>query len=117
MGITAKSVTEKSDSSVDEILKQAQPSKGGGFKSVLGAIGRGALNIAFPGLGGALGVGGGIASRLLGSAMPGIGAETTQYLALQRQMQQEQVAFELASTLLKIKGDTTMTAIRNMNVK
>jgi hypothetical protein len=115
MGVTTKSATEKSDINIDEILKQAQPSKGGGFKSVLGAIGRGALNIAFPGLGGALG--GGIAGRLLGEAMPGIGSETTQYLALQRQLQQEQIAFETVSTVLKIRADTSMTAIRNMNVK
>ena len=115
MSITAKSATEKAaDLNVDEILKHAQPSKKGGFKSILGAIGRGALNIAFPGLGG---IGGGISGRLLGSAMPGLGSETTQYLALQRQIQQEQIAFELVSTVLKIRSDTSMSAIRNMVVK
>jgi hypothetical protein len=112
MGITAKGVTEKSDLNVDDILRQAQPSKGGGFKKILGAIGRGALNIAFPGLGGALG--GGISGRLLGAIMPGIGTETTQYLALQRQMQQEQLAFETISTVLKVRHDTSLTAVRNM---
>jgi hypothetical protein len=115
MAITTNGIKEKSDLNVDEILKHAQPAKTGGFKKVLGAIGRGALNIAFPGVGGALG--GGIASRLLGSVLPGIGSETTQYLALQRQLQQEQITFETVSTILKIRADTSMTAIRNMNVK
>jgi hypothetical protein len=115
MGVTVTGKSDKSDLNIDEILNHAQPSKGGRFKSILGAIGRGALNIAFPGLGGA--IGGGISARLLGSAMPGLGSDAGQYLAFQRQMQQEQLAFETVSTILKIRADTSMTAIRNMNIK
>jgi hypothetical protein len=49
--------------------------------------------------------------------MPGLGSDVTQYLAMQQQIQQEQLAFEMISTMLKIRADTSMTAIRNMNVK
>ena len=115
MGITTKSATEKPDLNVDEVLKQSLPGKSGGFKGVLGTIGRGAANVILPGLGGA--IGGGISSRVLGSLMPGLGSDVGQYLALQNQMQQEQLAFETASTVLKIRADTSMTAIRNMNIK
>jgi hypothetical protein len=111
MSVATKGVTDKPDVNVDEILKQAQPNKSGRFKSVLGAIGRGALNMVFPGLGGALG--GGLSSQLLGSAIPGIGSEASQYLALQRQLQQEQIAFETVSTVLKIRSDVSMSAVRN----
>jgi hypothetical protein len=114
MGVKVNTAT-KSELSADDILNQAQPGKRGGFKSVLGAIGRGALNMVFPGLGGV--IGGGISSQILGSVMPGLSSEAGQYLSLQRQMQQEQLAFETMSTVLKIRADTSMTAIRNMNVK
>jgi hypothetical protein len=54
---------------------------------------------------------------LLGAAMPTLGSNTTQYLAMQNQMQQEQIAFEMASTVLKIRADSSMAAIRNMQLK
>jgi hypothetical protein len=115
MAIPPKSATEKSDVNVGDVLQQALPGKSGGFKGILGTIGRGAANILLPGLGGALGTG--ISGRLLGSLMPGLGSDAGQYLALQNQMQQEQLAFETVSTVLKIRADTSMTAIRNMNIK
>lgn len=96
---------------IDEIIKNTKP-KSGGFKRVLGTIAAGAANIFFPGLGGI--IGGGISGKLLGAALPGLGSETTQFLQLQRQMLQEQRTFDLMSTILKIRHDSSMTAIRNM---
>ena len=115
MVIKPKSTTDKSDLNVDDILNQATPGKGGGFKGVLGTIARGAVNVALPGLGGV--IGGGISSGVLGAMMPGLGSSVGQYLALQSQMQQEQLAFETASTVLKIRADTSMTAVRNLTIK
>ncbi len=40
--------------------------------------------------------------------------ETQQFLELQRQMQMESRAFETASTVLKVRHDASMAAIRNM---
>jgi hypothetical protein len=100
---------------VDDILNQALPGKSGGFKGVLGTIGRTAANVILPGLGGS--IGGGISGRLLGSLMPTLGSDVGQYLALQNQIQQEQLAFETASTVMKIRADISMTAVRNMNIK
>jgi hypothetical protein len=115
MSIPPTSANDKPDLNVSDIVKQSLPGKTGGFKGVLGTIGRTAASIMLPGIGGSLGTG--IAGRLLGSMMPGLGSDPGQYLALQNQMQQEQIAFETASTVLKIRADTSMTAIRNMNVK
>jgi hypothetical protein len=103
------------DPSVNDTLNQTKPSKGSIFKSVLGTIGKSAANILLPGLGGT--IGGGISSKILGAAMPGLGSDVTQYLALQQQLQQEQVSFETMSTVLKIRGDSSMSAIRNMTLK
>jgi hypothetical protein len=103
------------DLNVDQIINQNLPSKSGGFKGVLGTIARTAANVALPGLGGALGRG--VAGQVIGSMMPGLGGDVGQYLALQNQMQQEQLAFETASTVMKIRADTAMTAVRNMNIK
>jgi TctA family transporter len=114
MGLTIGD-SSNTTANVDDTLNQAKSSKAGVFKSVLGAIGKGAANILLPGLGGT--IGGGISSKLLGSVMPGLGSDVTQYLALQKQMQQEQVSFETMSTVLKIRADSSMAAIRNMSVK
>jgi hypothetical protein len=115
MPITPTSTTQNSDANVGDVLNQTQPGKSGGFKGILGTIGRTAANVVLPGLGGV--IGGGISSRLLGSMMPGLGTDVTQYLALQQQMQQEQLTFETMSTVLKVRADSSMTAIRNMTLK
>jgi hypothetical protein len=118
MAVNPPNATQQTNTSVDDILKQAQPPKPGGFKRVLTSIGKGAANaasIVLPGLSGALG--GGISGSLLGASMPTLGTDTTQYLAMQNQIQQEQIAFEMASTVLKVRADSSMSAIRNMQLK
>jgi hypothetical protein len=101
--------------SLDDVVSQATPGKSGGFAGVLKSIGKGAANILLPGLGSA--IGGGLSSQLLAGAMPGLGSSTTQYLVLQQKMQQEQLAFETMSTVLKVRADSAMSAIRNMTIK
>lgn len=115
MAVNPTNPSQNTDANVDDILKQAQPSKSGGFKRVMSSIGKGAASILLPGLTG--GLGGGISAKLLGAAMPALGSDTTQYLAMQNQIQQEQIAFEMASTVLKIRADSSMAAIRNMQLK
>jgi hypothetical protein len=107
--------TGSNDLNLDQIVNQDLPAKNGGFKGVLGTIGRTAANVILPGLGGAIGRG--ISGQVLGSMMPNLGSDVGQYLALQSQLQQEQLAFETASTVLKIRADTSMTAVRNMTIK
>jgi hypothetical protein len=102
------------DLSADDAVNQTTP-KSGGFKGVLKSIGKGAANILLPGLGNTLG--GGLSASLLGATMPGLGSSTTQYLVLQQQMQQQQLAFETMSTVLKCRADASMSAIRNMQIK
>jgi hypothetical protein len=46
--------------------------------------------------------------------MPGLGSDTTQFLELQRQMQLESRTYETISTMLKVRHDAEMSAIRNM---
>jgi hypothetical protein len=119
MAVIPTNPSQNSDPNVDDILKQTQPAKSGGFKRVMSGIGKvaatTAANILLPGIGGALG--GGISAQLLGAAMPSLGTDVTQYLAMQNQLQQEQIAFEMATTVLKIRGDSSMAAIRNMELK
>lgn len=97
------------DYTLQDILKtsQAAPSSGG-FRQVLGAIAGGAANIVAPGIGSM--IGGLIAGK--GGVLPGLGGEAMQYLEFQRQMQAEVRAFETAVTVLKLRHDSTMSAIR-----
>jgi len=97
------------DYTLQDILKtsQAAPSSGG-FRRVLGAIAGGAANIVAPGVGSM--IGGLIAGR--GGTLPGLGGEAMQFLEFQRQMQAEVRAFETAVTVLKLRHDSTMSAIR-----
>jgi hypothetical protein len=83
-----------------------------GVRGVFGSILTGVGNIIFPGLGTAIGAA--VGGTALGAAMPGLGSETTQYLTLQRQIQLETIAFETASTVLKVRHDASMHAIQNM---
>lgn len=101
--------------SIDDITQYTQPpKKTGAFKAVLGGIARGAANIMFPGLGGILNAGSAISGQLLGSSMPGLGSQATQMLALQNQMNQEQLVFTTISTLIKVRHDSAVEAVRNM---
>ena len=98
--------------SIDEILRQTgsatrTPSTARRmFGTLIGAAG----NLALPGIGGA--IGNMIAGGTLNST--GLLGDTTQYLELQRQMNQETRAFETASAVLKSRHDAAMAAIHNL---
>jgi hypothetical protein len=99
--------------SLDDVLKLAQPkTPPSGFRQVLGSIVGGVGNVLMPGLGSV--IGGAIGGGALGAALPTLGGETTQYLQLQRQIQLESLAFETASTVLKVRSDAAHQAIQNM---
>jgi hypothetical protein len=100
--------------SLSNILQLTAPPATGpsGFRGVLGSLLGGIGNIFMPGLGSV--IGNAIGGSALGAAMPGLGAQTTQYLALQQQMENEQIAFETASTVLKVRHDAAQSAIQNM---
>ena len=80
----------------------------GVFSSLLGGVG----NIMFPGLGSILG--GAISGASLGAATPTLGDQSTQFLQLQNQIQQESLAYETMSTVLKSRYDASHEAIQNM---
>jgi hypothetical protein len=56
-------------------------------------------------------IGGLIAGK--GGVLPGLGGEAMQYLEMQRQIQSEVRAFETAVTVLKVRHDSEMSAIRS----
>ena len=100
--------------SIDDIMKLANPTVPGpsGARGLFGSILGGIGNIVFPGLGTILG--GAIAGAGLGAAMPTLGGQTTQYLMLQQQIERESLAFETASTVLKVRHDSALHAVENM---
>ena len=100
--------------SLNDILKLTQPSVPGpsGIRGVFGSILGGIGNIFMPGLGSV--IGNAIGGSALGAAMPTLGGETTQYLALQQQIENESLAFETASTVMKVRHDCAQQAIQNM---
>jgi hypothetical protein len=101
-------------SPLDEITRLTSPTVPGprGARGVFGSILGGIGNMVFPGLGTI--IGGAVGGAALGAATPTLGSETTQYLALQRQIQLESLAFETASTVLKVRHDCALHAIQNM---
>ena len=109
---TALNLASSPNYTMDQILQSTQPAKQpSAFRRVLGGL-VGTIGNAFaPGIGG-----------LIGSAISGTGGlgqgglmnDSMQYLQLQRQMNQEQQAFETASSVLKARHDASMAAIRNI---
>jgi hypothetical protein len=100
--------------SLDSIAKLTNPAvpTSGGVRGVFGSILGGIGNLAFPGLGTL--IGGAVGGAGLGAAMPTLGSETTQYLLLQQQMERESLAFETASTVMKVRHDAAIHAVENM---
>ena len=101
---------------LDQILQVTKPaSTGGGFRSILGGLIGSVGNMFAPGIGGL--IGNAISGGLGGSAggLGGLLADQTQYLQLQKQMNAELEAFNLASTLLKCRHDSAMAAVHNMS--
>jgi hypothetical protein len=103
-----------STSSLNDILKLTNPpvTGTGGVRGVFGSILGGLGNLVMPGLGSV--IGGAIGGAGLGAAMPTLGSDTTQYLMLQKQMEQESLAFETASTVMKVRHDAALHAVENM---
>ncbi len=106
---------------LDDILKLTNPSTSptagiqtgvGGFRRVLGSVVGGIGNVLMPGIGSV--IGNAIGGSALGGVMPTLGSETTQYLALQQQIQRETLAFTTASTIMKERHTMAMDAVRNM---
>ena len=113
--ITNNSSSTDAAASLNNILNMTTPAASVGpsgaravFSSILGGIG----NLAFPGLGTI--IGNAIGGSALGAAMPLLGGQTTQYLQMQQQMEAESIAFDLASTVLKVRHDSASKAIENM---
>lgn len=100
------------NANMDQILGAVQPQKSGagGFLRTLGGVGAGVANIFMPGVGTAI-------QSLIGSRTGAgslLGPGSQQMLQFQQQMLNEMNEFELKSTLLKNRHDSTMSAIRNM---
>jgi hypothetical protein len=100
--------------SLDDILNftQQPSSQPSGFRKVLGAVAGGAGNILMPGIGTVIG------NAIAGGA-PGstglLGPEASQMLELQRSMNMETQAFEVATSMLKAQHDTAMDIARNLH--
>ena len=94
----------------DIVRSVTNPPQTSKFRKVVGGLVGGVGNILMPGVGGAIG------SLISGSPGTGslLGSDTWQYLQYQQQMQQESRQFELVSTILKNRHDSSMSAIRNM---
>lgn len=99
--------------SMDQILQATQPAKQpGAFRRVLGSVVGGVGNVFAPGIGGMIG------SAIAGNGginQSGLMGDSMQYLQLQRQMNQEQEAYETASSVLKSRHDAKMAAINKMS--
>jgi hypothetical protein len=101
--------------SIDQLIQAASAppptSSSGGFRKVLGGLVGGAANVFAPGLGSVIGNviggGGGAGGGLSGAMTP------TQALQIQQQMTMESEIFTTASTVLKDRHDSAMTAIQN----
>src|ERR1700760_4803162 len=111
--LTNNNNSTNATSSLSSILNATMPASVGPsgargvFGSILGSIG----NMMVPGLGSI--IGNAIGGSALGGAMPVLGGQTTQYLQLQQEIESQDVAFSLASTVLKVRHDSASKAIDN----
>ena len=90
---------------------QPQATTGGAFRRIAGALVGGVGNVLMPGVGSAIG---NLISGGAGSANSLLGPGAQQALMFQQQMAQETQQFEMATTLIKNRHDSVMSAIRNM---
>jgi hypothetical protein len=65
-------------------------------------------------LGGLIGGSGGIGGLGGLGGFEGLGAEAIGFLEIQKQLQKEQRAFELASSVLKLRHDVSISAIKKI---
>lgn len=114
MALNTASITTSGatpDYSINSLIQQTQPSA---FRRVLGGVVGGVGNMVAPGLGSVLGnaiSGGSGSSTGISGAMS---SDSTYYLQLQQQMENEERAFEAASNVLKSRHDAAMSAIQNI---
>ncbi len=104
--------------SVEDLMQMAngptaQPAANrGGFRRILGGVVGAAANVFLPGVGGAISgliSGGSVLGNTAGSGQ----MTPLDMLQIQQQVEQEQEAFTLASTIMKDRHDAAMEAIRN----
>lgn len=112
--ISSNNGSTNATSGLNEILNTTAPASVGpsGARAVFGSILGGIGNLVAPGLGSI--IGNAIGGSALGGSMPLLGGQTTQYLQLQQQIESESIAYDLASTVLKVRHDSASKAIDNM---
>ena len=101
---------------INSVMQTVQPTQpkmttGGAFRKIAGAVVGGVGNMIMPGVGSAIG---NMISGGMGSAGSLLGPGAQQALMFQQQMAQETMQFEMATTLIKNRHDSVMSAIRNM---
>lgn len=103
---------------INDILNftQSTTSQPSGFRRVLGAVAGGVGNMFLPGIGGVIGnlIGGGPVSGGQPGSSGLLGSQPSQLLELQRQMNNETTAFEVATNMLKAQHDSIMDIARNL---
>lgn len=99
--------------SVMQTVQATQPQASGrsGVRKFVGALAGGVGNIFMPGVGTAIG---NMISGGAGSASSLLGPGAQQALMFQQQMAQDVQQFEMQTTLIKVRHDSVMSAIRNM---
>ena len=122
-GLNQANAAASGNYSLNDILNTTNTAKQpGAFRRVLGGVIGGAANLFAPGIGSVIGkaISGGISG---GGALGGLGGaggsslmgDSSQFLQLQAQMNNEQRAFETASNVLKARHDADMAAIQNIH--
>jgi len=110
---TTNSIVPTHEFSLADILQYTEPKQPGASRRILGSLAGGAANAFVPGVGTLIG-------NMIGGALglPGggglLGGETTQFLQLQKQIQEEARTIEFISALLKVRHETEMDVIRNI---
>jgi hypothetical protein len=111
MPITGMSGIGVPDANINDVINSvSQPTKTGRFRQIIGSVVGAAGNVALPGVGGVIG------KMISGNPGTGtlLGSDTWSMLTYQQQMIQESQQFELISTIMKNRHDSSMSAIRNM---
>ena len=106
--------TSNATSSLSSILDMtSSPSTGPSkARSIFSSLLGGTANMFFPGLGTI--IGNAIGGSALTAGTPMLGGQTTQYLQLQQEIENESIAYNLASNVLQVRASCASKAIDNM---